>query len=429
MRALRLLLLVLLAASATALGARAEILVNVDKGDSKPVPIAITALGGAPEGARIAEVVSADLARSGLFEPLSLQGQRASSGDVNAEPDWSAWKPTGAQALLTGQTSLAEGRVTVAFRLWDVQAGDQLLGLQFSSTPYNWRRVAHRIADAIYEKVTGAPGYFDTRIAFVSIAGTKANPVRRLEIMDQDGADPSYLAEGDYLAFTPRFSATSRELTYMALRAAGSSIYLLNISTGRQEALGHFPGMVFAPRFSPDGGRVAFSVEKSGVTDIYVMDLATHATQRLTSGPAISTSPGFAPDGRRLVFNSDRGGSPQLYVMSVDGATSSRISFGVGRYTDPVWSPDGQWIAFVKQDGGGFHIGVMRPDGSGERLLTASYLDEGPAWAPNSRTLIFARTPKGGQSRLWTVDLSGREPRPAPYALPASDPAWSALLP
>jgi TolB protein len=410
--------------------AAADIVVNVDQGASQPLPIAIPAFSGAAAGGRISEVISADLARSELFRPLNTTTFQEQIGDVNVQPTFDKWKAISAQALLTGQAvSDSDGRLHVDFRLWDVYAGEQLLGLQFTSTQENWRRVAHKVADAVYEKLTGAPGYFDTRVAFVAESGTKAHPVRRLEIMDQDGANPSYLTDGSVLAFTPRFSANSQEVTYMALRPSGSTIYLLNIETGRQEALGHFPGMVFAPRFSPDGSRVSFSVEKDGNTDIYMMDLASRATRRLTTDPSIDTSPSFAPNGGQLVFNSDRGGSPQLYIMGVDGGGARRISFGTGRYTTPVWSPDGKWIAFTKQEGSVFHIGIMKPDGSGERLLTSSYLDEGPAWAPNSRVIIYSHQDGATGSHLYTVDISGREPQPAPYPLNASDPAWSALLP
>jgi TolB protein len=410
--------------------ARADIVVNVDQGATQPLPIAIPDIVGAPVGARISQVIAANLKRSELFRPLDPASFQETIADVNAQPTWDKWKSISAQALLTGEViSEADGRLRVAFRLWDVYAGEQLLGMQFTSTPENWRRVAHKISDAVYKRLTGTPGYFDTRIVFVAESGSRANPVRRLEIMDQDGANPSYLSTGDYLAYTPRFSANSQEITYMGLRPSGSSIYLLNIETGRQEALGHFPGMVFAPRFSPDGRKVAFSVEKEGNTDIYLMDLDNHATRRLTTEPAIDTSPSFAPDGARLVFNSDRGGDPQLYVMEADGSGVHRISFGSGRYTTPVWSPDGKLIVFTKQEGGAFHIGVMKPDGSGERLLTSGYMDEGPTWAPNSRMIMFARQARGSGSHLWIVDISGRNPQPAPYPLAASDPAWSPFLP
>lgn len=418
------------AALALAAPAMADIVVNVDQGASQPLPIAIPAFTGAPVGPRISAVISADLQRSELFRPLDPGTFQEQITDANLQPNFDKWKAISAQALLTGQVvGDADGRLRVDFRLWDTYAGEQLLGLQFTSTPENWRRVAHKVADAVYEKLTGTPGYFDTRIAFVAESGSKAHPVRRLEVMDQDGANPSYLTDGSALAFTPRFSANSQEVTYMSLRPTGSNVYLLNIETGRQETLGHFPGMVFAPRFSPDGSKVAFSVEKDGNTDIYVMDLASRSSRRLTTDPAIDTSPSFSPDGRQIVFNSDRGGSPQLYIMGIGGGEARRISFGSGRYTTPVWSPDGKWIAFTKQEGSVFHIGVMKSDGSDEKLLTSSYLDEGPAWAPNSRVIIYSHQAPGAGAHLYMVDISGREPQPAPYPLNASDPAWSALLP
>ena len=407
--------------------ARAEIVINVDQGATQPVPIAIPTFDGGAQAAEIARVVAADLRGSGLFRPLDAAALPASV-NVDVQPKFDDWKSVGAQGLLVGRVASTDGRLSADFRLWDVYAGQSLIGTEFTSTPANWRRVAHKISDAVYEKLTGQRGYFDTRVVFVAESGTKAKPVRRLEIMDQDGANPSYLTDGSALVFTPRFSANSQEITYMALRPTGSTIYLLNIDTGRQEALGHFPGMVFAPRFSADGRKVAFSVEAGGNTDIYVMNLASHATARLTTDPAIDTSPSFSPDGQRLVFNSDRGGSPQLYTMSVSGGDPRRISFGSGRYTTPVWSPDGKLIAFTKQEGGQFHIGVMRPDGSGERLLTSSYLDEGPTWAPNSRTILFSRD-EGSGSRLWSVDISGAQLHPGAYSLKASDPAWSSPLP
>ena len=409
--------------------ARAEIVINVDQGATQPLPIAIPAFGGPSVGGQISQVIAADLGGSGLFRPLDPATFQEQIADVSVQPRFEAWKSISAQGLLTGQVvSDADGRLRVNFRLWDVYAGEQLLGLQFTSTPENWRRVAHKISDAVYEKLTGAPGYFDTRIVFVAESGSRAKPVRRLAIMDQDGANPSYLTDGSYLVFTPRFSADSQEITYMALRPTGSSIYLLNIETARQETLGHFAGMVFAPRFSPDGRKVAFSVERQGNSDVYVMDLGSHAIARVTTDPAIDTSPSFSPDGGRLVFNSDRGGAPQLYVMGADGSGVHRISFASGRYTTPVWSPDGKLIAFTKQEGGEFHIGVMRPDGSDERLLTTSYLDEGPTWAPNSRVIMFSRQSRGSGAHLWSVDISGRPARAASYPLGASDPAWSPLL-
>jgi TolB protein len=409
--------------------ALADIVVNVDQGASQPLPIAIPVFAGPGIAAQIQQVISSDLASSGLFKPLDAATFPSVDPNVNVQPQFDGWKAISAQGLITGAvTADADGHLRVDFRLWDVYAGDQLLGLQFTSTPENWRRIAHKVADAVYEKLTGQGGYFDTRVVFVAVSGSAAHRVRRLEIMDQDGANPSHVTDGGTEVFTPRFSTRSQEITYMALRPSGSTVYILNIETGRSEALGHFPGMVFAPRFSPDGGKVVLSVARDGNTDIYSLTLASGAIHRLTTDPAIDTSPCYSPNGSQIVFNSDRGGAPQLYVMDAEGGNVRRISFGEGRYTTPVWSPDGKYIAFTKQTGNSFHIGVMKADGTGEKILTSSYLDEGPTWAPNSRLIMFSRD-TGYGPHLWLADISGRLLQPAPYTLGAADPAWSALLP
>jgi len=408
--------------------ARAEIEVDVNRGDVQPLPIAIPAMSGGGVGADISRVITGNLERSGLFAPINPAAFIEKELRVDVQPRFPDWKAVNAQALVNGQVTVEGGRIRVDFRLWDVFAEQQLLGLQFTASQENWRRVAHKISDAVYERLTGEKGYFDTRVVFVAESGGRVGRVKRLAIMDQDGANPSYLTDGSYIVMTPRFSSTSQEITYMALRPEGSSIYLFNLESGRRETLGDFPGMVFAPRFSPDGGRVAFSVERGGNSDIYVMNLRSRTSARLTADPAIDTSPSFSPDGTKIVFNSDRGGNPQLYVMNADGSGVRRISYGQGRYTTPVWSPTGEYIAFTKQTGGSFHIGVMRPDGSDERILTDSYLDEGPTWAPNGRVLMFFREGQGQGPRLWSVDVTGRVQRPTPYPGSGSDPAWSPLL-
>jgi TolB protein len=418
--------------------AHAQLVIDINKASQQPVPVAIPAFNapaGNTVGADIARVVSGDLQRSGLFRPLDPNSFLERNLDVNVQPRFDDWKTIGAQALINGQVTVdADGRLHVDFRLWNIFLNQelkdqQMLGLQFTTTPENWRRVAHKVADAVYEKLTGEKGYFDTRVVFVSESGPKTKRIKRLTIMDQDGANPSFLTDGSSDVLTPRFSSTSQEITYMALTESTSSIYLFNIESGRQETLGRFQGMVFAPRFSPDGGKVAFSQEQRGNSDIYVMDLRSRQTTRLTFDPSIDTSPSFSPDGRQVVFNSDRGGSPQLWVMNADGSGAHQISFGGGRYTTPVWSPRGDYIAFTKQTGDQFHIGIMKPDGSDEHLLSSSFLDEGPTWAPNGRVLMFFRETPGSGPHLWTVDITGRVEQQAPYPGQASDPAWSPLLP
>jgi TolB protein len=415
------------AAAALPRVARAEIEVNVNRADVQPVPIAIPAFTDV-QGGDIAGVISADLQRSGLFRPLDRASFTEHDLNIAIQPNFASWKQINAQALVNGQASMVGGQLQVGFRLWDVFAEKQLLGQQFTANAENWRRIAHKVSDAVYQQLTGEKGYFDTRVVFVAESGGRGERTKRLAIMDQDGANPSYLTDGSTTVMTPRFSSNSQEITYMTLRPEGSSVYLLNLDTTRRESLGDFQGQVFAPRFSPDGTKVAFSVARGGNSDVFVMDLRNRQTARLTSDPAIDTSPSFSPDGAQIAFNSDRSGTAQIYVMAADGSNPHRISFGQGKYTTPVWSPTGEFIAFTKQTGGEFHIGVMKPDGTDERLLTSSYLDEGPTWAPNGRVIMFSREGAGGGPKLWTIDVTGRVLQPVPYPGAATDPAWSPLL-
>ncbi|KQT54936.1 translocation protein TolB [Aureimonas sp. Leaf454] len=408
--------------------AKAVVEIDVTKGNVQPLPIAITQFQTQnPVGRQITEVVTADLRRSGLFAPIDPAAfvQKDISPDV--APRFADWTVINAQALVTGKVSPeADGRLRVEFRLWDTFAGQQLDGQQFYTTPENWRRVAHIIADAIYERLTGEKGYFDTRVVFVSETGAKQSRVKRLAIMDQDGANVNYLSDGSDLVLTPRFSPSRQEITYMSFGRGEPRVYLLQLETGQREVVGNFPGMTFSPRFSPDGQKVVMSLQQEGNANIYAMDLRSRATTRLTSTAAIDTSPSYSPDGARIVFESDRGGRPQLYTMGADGSGQNRISFGDGSYSTPVWSPRGDLIAFTKQSGGQFQIGVMRPDGSGERILTSGFHNEGPTWAPNGRVLMFFRDQKGGGGpQLFSIDLTGTNEQRIATPGFASDPAWS----
>jgi TolB protein len=420
--------------------ARAELRIDITSGKVEPMPIAIPSFpGGAANesqaGRDIAGVVSADLDRSGLFRALDPRSFIQNISASDAQPRFPDWRQINAQALVTGSVKpQGDGRLRVEFRLWDVFAEQQLTGYGYTTTQQNWRRIAHIIADEIYKRITGEEGYFDTRIVYVSESGPSDKRVKRLAIMDQDGANNRFLTDGRALVLTPRFSPTAQEITYLSYGSGAPRVYLFNIDTGQQEVVGDFPGMTFAPRFSPDGNRVVLSRAENGVSNLFALDLRTRRPTRLTNTQAIDTSPCFAPDGSKIVFNSDRGGSQQLYMMNADGSDVKRISFGSGKYGTPVWSPRGDLIAFTKIDGGSFFIGVMRPDGSGERLLTRDFLVEGPTWAPNGRVLMFFRqSPSdsrghGGSTRLVSIDLTGSNQREVITPQDASDPAWSPLL-
>jgi TolB protein len=411
--------------------------IEITKGVVEPMPIALPAyLAGDPRSAdyaaRVGEVVEADLVRSGLFRAIPREAHLGRITDFNAPPNFPDWRAINAQALVTGLATLeADGRLLVQFRLWDVFAQEQIAGFRYRTDPESWRRVAHKVADAIYTALTGESGYFDSRVVFVDESGPKGDRRKRLAIMDQDGANLRYLTSGADLVLTPRFSPTDQQIIYISYAQGEPQVYLFDIETGQREALGRFPGMTFAPRFSPDGRQVVMSLSEGGSTDIYAMDLATRRMRRLTNTPAIDTAPSFSPDGRQIVFESDRGGSQQLYVMDAGGGQAKRISFGDGRYGTPVWSPRGDIVAFTKMSKGRFQIGVMRLDGSNERILAESFLDEGPTWAPNGRVLMFFRETPGasGGPRLYSVDLTGQNLRATPTPSFASDPAWSPLLP
>jgi TolB protein len=430
MKKIVLVVLAFVAAIGFAAPASAQLRVDVTQGNIQPLPIAIPDFIGDQQGAQIAGVVRADLDRSGLFKPLDPKSFVDQIKDINTAPNFANWRVINAQALVTGAVSMQpDGRLRVDFRLWDVFGQSQMLGLQFSTTPENWRRIAHMVSDKIYERITGEKGYFDTRIVYISESGPALNRKKRLAVMDEDGANPIFLTRGDYLVLTPRFNPTAQMIAYMSYIGNRPRVYLFDLETGKQEMLGNFPNMTFSPRFSPDGNSVAMSLVKDGNSDIYVMDLHTRSVRRLTTDPGIDTAPSWSPDGKEIAFESDRGGSQQIYIMNADGSNQRRISFGGGKNGTPVWSPRGDLIAFTKQDAGRFDIGVMHPDGSGERLITDGWEDEGPTWAPNGRVLMFTRTERGGRgSQIWSVDVTGRNERRVLTPGDASDPAWSPLI-
>ena len=425
----------------------AQLVVDIREGGAEPRPIALPAFKPIEDaetsagtltdiGLSISQVITSNLNSTGLFRSLDPASFVEDIAPDAQRPRFSAWRPIGALGLVTGNVRLRpDGNIRVEFRLWDVVTEQQLTGVGYTTPASNWRRIAHVITDRIYERLTGEIGYFDTRIVYIAETGDALNRVKRLAIMDQDGANQQYLTDGSYLVLTPRFSPSRQEITYLSYFNDQPRVYLYNILSGRFEVLGDFPGMTFAPRFSPDGNKVIMTLAENGNSDVYTMDLRTRQINRLTNHPGIDTSASYSPQGERIVFNSDRGGTQQLYVMRGDGSDIRRISFGRGRYATPVWSPRGDLVAFTKIGDRKFRIGVMRPDGKGERLLTDAYQDEGPTWSPNGRVLMFFRTApydgsgNGGKTTLWSVDLTGYNERQVQTPYGASDPAWSPPLP
>ncbi|WP_187429991.1 Tol-Pal system protein TolB [Roseobacter fucihabitans] len=410
--------------------------IEITEGVIEPLPFALPVFQAEnPDAAtwagQISQVVSDDLIGTGLFRQIPAEAFIARVDNFAAPIQYADWKAINAQALITGAVSVQGNQLNVKFRLYDVFSGAEMgSGLQFSGTAEGWRRMAHKVADAVYSRITGEGGYFDSRVVYVSETGAKDARQKRLAIMDYDGANVQFLTDSSAIVLAPRFSPNGDRVLYTSYETGFPQIYVLDVASVQRRALESQDGtMSFAPRFAPDGQRIVFSLSQGGNTDIWMMNIAGGGATRLTSAPSIETAPSFSPDGRQIVFESDRSGSQQLYIMPAGGGEAQRISFGPGRYGTPVWSPRGDLIAFTKQNGGRFHIGVMRTDGAEERLLTASFLDEGPTWAPNGRVIMFTRETQGagGRSTLYSVDISGRNLRPVRTPEGGSDPSWSPL--
>ena len=428
----------LAAAPLTALAQSGPLHIVITDGVIDPLPFAVPDFvaenaSAAEHAANIARVIASDLSGTGLFAEIPAAAHISKVTSFDAPVSYPDWKAINAQALITGAVSVAGDQIVVKFRLFDVFSGQQLgEGLQFAGTAQSWRRMAHKVADAAYSRITGEGGYFDSRVVFVAESGPKNQRAKRLGVMDYDGANVSYLTDSASIVLAPRFSPTGDRILFTSYASGFPQIYLMDAASLQTRSLDEQPGtMTFAPRFAPDGRTVVFSLERGGNTDIYTVDTETGALNQLTNAPSIETAPSFSPDGSRIVFESDRSGTQQLYIMAAGGGEAQRVSNGAGRYGTPVWSPRGDYIAFTKQNEGRFHIGVMLLNGQEERLLTASFLDEGPTWAPNGRVIMFTRETagEGGQPALYSVDISGRNLRQVTTETPASDPAWSPLLP
>jgi len=410
----------------------------IDEGVIEPLPFAVPNFIAENSGAEglardISRVIAADLAGTGLFREIGSEAFIGNVSSFDAPVAYDDWQAINAQALITGAVQVSGDRIVVKFRLYDVFSGQPLgEGLQFAGTPGSWRRMAHKVADAAYSRITGEGGYFDSRVVYVAESGPKNQRLKRLAVMDYDGANVQYLTDSSSIVLAPRFSPSGDRILFTSYASGFPRIYLMDVASLATRALDETDGtMTFAPRFSPDGNTVVFSLERGGNSDIYMLDIGSGRLTQLTNAPSIETAPSFSPDGGQIVFESDRSGTQQIYVMSAGGGEARRVSNGKGRYGTPVWSPRGDMIAFTKQNEGRFHIGVMLTNGDEERLLTASFLDEGPTWAPNGRVIMFTRESEGagGQASLYSVDISGRNLRQIPTEGAASDPAWSPLLP
>ena len=401
----------------------------VTSGNFSPLPIAIPDFASADPnfGAEIADIVRNNLRRSGMFAPLDPASLPVRVGDPVNTPDFGTWRGASVDALVMGSVERG-GEVTSSVRVWDTQAAAQVIGKSYRTDPSNYRRIAHIVSDAIYASLTGGTGYFDTRVVYVAESGPKANRVKQLAVMDQDGFNGEVLSSGNTLTLGPKVSPKGDGLVFTSYEDGTPQVYVSSIGGKARKLINNAP-MSFAPQFSPDGGTVVFSVSNGAATNIYQVGTGGGRPTQMTDGAVIDTSPCYSPDGSRICFESDRGGSPQIYLMGSSGGGAQRISYGEGSYSTPVWAPTGDLIAYTRQSGGQFHIGIMKPDGSSERILSSSNsVQEGPTWAPNGRVIMFSRDPGGDAGPgLWTVDIWGRNEQPIKTKGYASDPSWSPL--
>ncbi|MEZ5710051.1 MAG: Tol-Pal system beta propeller repeat protein TolB [Blastomonas sp.] len=397
-----------------------------------PTPASQPTLAGSTEdlGNRISDVIASDLERSGLFKPIGRNGVKRIQYSEVTQPTFPYWRGQNAAALIQGFVRAnGDGKITVGCYLYDVALGSELTRQGYVVEPADWRRAAHKCADAIYSRLSGESPFFDSRIAYIAETGPKDNRTKRLAIMDSDGANHRFITNGQATALTPRFSPDYSKIAYLSYLDGNPRIYVYDIGTGRQRLVTQSTNPTFAPRWSPDGRFLLYSMAIAGNTDIYRISAEGGTPERLTDSPGIDVGGSFSPDGSQIVFESDRSGSQQIYVMNANGTSQRRISFGGGRFATPEWSPRGDLIAFTRISGT-FRIGVMTPSGGGIRMLTDAWQDEAPTWSPNGRIIQFFRTARNsGQTSIWQVDLTGANERKLNTPVDGSDPAWGPILP
>jgi TolB protein len=377
----------------------------------------------------VTQAIEADLRQTAEVMPLKPNRDDYYSYPEVTAPTFSKWRSAGAKALVTGFVQgRSDGRLTIGCYVYDVDKGRELARKGFIIGANDWRRAAHKCSGLAYTAITGAPGTFDTRIAYVAESGVGEARMRRIAVMDSDGYNHRYITAGDAVVLTPRLAPKGSQVAYVSFAGGQPSVRVADINSGQERPLVPTGAISFAPRYSPDGSKILFSMMLGANSDIYVAPATGGAPQRLTTSPGVDTDPSFSPDGTKIIFESDRGGTQQLYVMNADGTAQRRISFGGGWYASPDWSPDGEWIAFTRRGQDGRRIGVIKPDGTGEKLLTGGPGDEGPSWAASGREILFQRTGAAGRSGLYRVTLDGGEPRQLATPQDGSDPDWSGVM-
>ncbi|MBD5400307.1 Tol-Pal system protein TolB [bacterium] len=419
---------------------RAELKVDIIAGAASPIPVAIqkfeTGSGvSSKDASMIREVVEKDLNSTGLFRIVNHDAfpEFVKMGDM---PNFQSWAAIKTQVLVQSKLEIQDGKYKLEFYVWDVNGKEQIEAQSLVASKQSARRLAHIMADAIYERLTGEIGYFDTQIVFIAETGPIKKRVKRMAIMDQDGYGLRYLSDKNTFVMSPHFSPNMQTVVFLSYRDDDPMVWSLNLDTGDARRLGNFGGMSFAPRFSPDGKKVALSLVKNGITHIYEYDTEEKTLRQLTFGNSLNTSPSYSPDGKKMAFNSDRSGRQQIHVLDLETLAEERITYGNGRYATPAWSPDGQFIAFTKMADDTFYVGIMDPRGRNEKILAGGWFMEAPSWAPGSRRLVYYETEKAldgieRTSHIRSVDITGQNVYDIelPDNVNGLEPTWSPRLP
>ncbi len=401
--------------------ARAQLSIDIIGGAGTAVPIAVVPFDGEPAGpTSISFIVGADLARSGLFklvDPSGIQPRPTRIEDVQA----AAWRAKGADAVVVGSARpLADGRVEVRFVLVDVVKQVPLVAMVYSVTPAQFRATAHKIADVIYEKMTGDPGVFSTRIAYITKQGTRY----QLLVADADGFDPQTIVTSHEPMLSPRWAPDGTRIAYVSFESRKPVVYVQNLATGARVAVANFRGSNSSPAWSPDGRTLAVTLTKDGQSQLYLMNADGSNAKRVMSSPDIDTEAMFMPDGKSLLFTSDRGGSPQIYKLTLASGTVERLTFDGSYNVSPRPFPDGKGFAFVRRDAGRFQIAVQDFATRQVQVLTSGPLDESPSIAPNGKLILYANE-VGGRGILAAVSSDGRvKQRLSASTTDVREPAW-----
>ncbi|HEY9120245.1 MULTISPECIES: Tol-Pal system beta propeller repeat protein TolB [Marinobacter] len=409
--------------------ASAELLIRITEGADAAIPLSVVPFaesGAMPAGDNVSTIIRDDLAMSGEFRPLPPEKMLSlpSKGD---EVFFRDWRMLGQRYVLVGQMQREGDRVSARYELFDVNRESRLLGETASAPVSNIRTLAHHISDKVYEAITGVPGAFSTRLAYVTLQNVNGKPLYKLQVSDVDGKRARIRLDSREPILSPAWSPDGKQLAYVSFESSKPAIYLHELSSGKRTRIAEFKGLNSAPAWSPDGRSLLLTLSKDGNAEIYKMDIASRSLKRLTNHWSIDTEATWDHRGRGIFFTSDRSGGPQVYYMESEGAEPRRITFGSRYNARPRPSADGKYVYYVHQREGAFHIARTNLETGEETVLTRTKLDESPSVSPNGRMLIYA-TQQNGQSVLTVISADGG----ANYTLPASegdvrDPAWSPI--